>query len=365
MSVVPPTQDDHTFSGNFRGQRDQWIGNTLNTEGNSYISPSFVIQSLNVVFPILHPPNEDQNATGRHMVNNGVVVDDQILQDSVHTFPEVLARLEDVVRRARGFDGFAGQPQVTGESNARCNTHRRGKARVLRIMSRFMRGLPVVVSHIRPILSRSFPNLQPYHTHHLATSPNIYLLQTQILRTRWHCLEGLLILAAGFFSALTYRNVCLAELYTLIQSMQSMVARMQDDKLARYASFFVTILASIIIQKLYTLKSPSEHFVILEDVYQRAIPVPVTHFNSLNILKGFLKDQYAGSNAEPFIEANLFSITIDRRDGVSLDPSILSVDQQIKPRTRLVMAIMWQFPVKQCLDCDSTLNLEVGNWLSW
>ena len=221
------------------------------------------------------------------------------------------------------------------------------------------------MSHITPMLSEALSGFEANHGRGSAAPSTLRFLRALIVRVRWHCMEGFLILGAVLISAIRYRNTSFAELYALLRSLQSMVTRMRDRKLAPYASAFVAVLTLCLMQRSYSPSSLTEPLVVLQDPYQRDMYVPAAFFNSLNILKGFLKDQYAGSNAEFFIRSNLFSITVGRRDGTRLDLSELSDDQQIEPRTRLVMAVLWQFFVQRCPDCDSAINFEVGNWLSW
>lgn len=388
MSAAQSTQNNHADSGVYESQRDLLLGNIFNVGGNSYLNPLSVTQSFNGVFLILHPSHRShtnethgtgdnpyraqsqahihQNVAHRPMTNNRADIGDEVAQGRVHTLSEGLMHVEDIIQGTQGFGGTTTEPHATCGLNTRTNTHQCEEARVQRIIARFWRGLPVVVSQIAPILLGRLPGFSANRGRGTGTPQTLRFVQGLVLRVQWHCMEGFLILGAVLIAAIQNRNTSFSELRALLQSLQSMIARMRDHRLAPYASTFVAVLALCLMRKSYSPRSLTEPLAILHDPYQKDLHVPVAYFDSLNILKSFLKDQYAGSNAELFIEGNLFNIAINRRDGTKLDLLKLGVGQRIESKTRLVMAVVWRLLVKRCPDCDSApLSFEADNWLYW
>jgi len=116
MSATQSTHNTHTFNGDFQAQRDQLLGNTFNTGGNSYFNP-LVIQSLRIVFSILHPPHRTtrsetndigdnlpgaqphirlyRNVPHRHAASFRVEDEDEIAQG---TLPEILSRTRESIQ---------------------------------------------------------------------------------------------------------------------------------------------------------------------------------------------------------------------------------------------------------------------------
>ncbi len=87
-------------------------------------------------------------------------------------------------------------------------------------------------------------------------------------------MQPILVLAAVSVSALLCRNVSVTELYALLQGMQLMAARIRDDRVASFASVFIAGFVFCLVQQFYDIRSICEPTVILEDVYQKDIPVP-------------------------------------------------------------------------------------------
>ncbi|KAK5322203.1 Transcriptional activator spt7 [Exophiala xenobiotica] len=146
--------------------------------------------------------------------------------------------------------------------------------------------------------------------------------------------------------------------------MQIIATRTQNDRATSYVSMLIAGFGFYLIQQYSNKRTIYNPTATLEDVYQREIHIPTAYFDSRNILKAFFKDQYAGSNAEPFIEADLFNITFENRGGPRLELSKLGVFSQVKARTRFVMAIHWRLLGKEFPECGSPLHMGLDSWSS-
>lgn len=230
-------------------------------------------------------------------------------------------------------------------------------------MARQWRELPALISRV---------SMKPFESARTSTSINGLSHsrkqqppQAQATSSGPQPLQSIALLAGVFLSGLLYRNVSIDELFALLQGMQLTAIRIQNDRITLYVSMLIAGFAFHLMQQYCDTRTINEPTATFEDVYQKEIHIPTAYFDSANILKAFFKDKYAGSNAEPFIEANLFNITFGKRDGRCLELSELSASDRVKARTHLIMAIHWRLLGKNCTECGSPLHMGLDNWSSW
>lgn len=170
MSKTTSDQNGNTFSGDFQSQH-QWLGNIFNTNGDTHINPSLIVQEFNVNFSsgstASDSSDDNTHATERNSVgalslaynscygnrdvpaSSGLRTHAQVpVSDHTCSVPDTLASLDSAIRKARESGHTDSVRPLLGKPTAEQSHQQSGEAEANRHIARLWRGIPALVSCI-------------------------------------------------------------------------------------------------------------------------------------------------------------------------------------------------------------------------